>query len=159
MLLDMRGIPIEGTTTLSTRFPCCQPRESSRMDYCGQRARLSTLREEADAVIGRIRELRERLARKERGLQGRTPALPFSKEAAAPGSQDEKVALFRTLFRGRNDVFPRLWESAKSGKKGYSPACDNEWVRGLCSKPQVKCGECPNQAPLPGSCLRESPNG
>ncbi len=109
-------------------------------------ARLSTLREETNAVIVRIRELRERLARKERGLQGRTPALPFSKKAAAPGSQDEKVALFRSLFRGRNDVFPRLWESAKSGKKGYSPACDNEWVRGLCSKPQVKCGECPNQA-------------
>jgi len=22
----------------------------------------------------------------------------------------------------------------------------NEWVRGVCGKPQVKCGECPNQA-------------
>jgi len=26
------------------------------------------------------------------------------------------------------------------------PACSNEWVRGVCGKPQVKCGECPNQA-------------
>ena len=27
--------------------------------------------------------------------------------------------------------------------------CRNEWVRGVCRKPQVKCGECPNQAFIP----------
>ena len=58
----------------------------------------------------------------------------------------EKIALFRSLFRGREDVFPRRWENAKTGKAGYAPACGNEWVRGVCGKPQVKCGECPNQA-------------
>ena len=36
-----------------------------------------------------------------------------------------------------------------SGKAGYSPVCRNEWVRGVCGKPQVKCGECPNQAFVP----------
>ena len=29
---------------------------------------------------------------------------------------------------------------------GYSPACDNECVTGLCEKPRIKCGDCPNQA-------------
>ena len=46
-------------------------------------------------------------------------------------------------------MFPRRWENAQSGKAGYSPVCRNEWVRGVCGKPQVKCGECPNQAFVP----------
>lgn len=60
-----------------------------------------------------------------------------------------KIALFGSLFRGRADVFPRRWESSKSGKAGYAPACRNEWVRGVCAKPTIKCGECPNQAFVP----------
>ena len=54
--------------------------------------------------------------------------------------------MFRRLFSGRTDVVPLRWENQKSGKSGYSPACMNEWVRGVCCKPQVKCGDCPNQA-------------
>ncbi len=61
----------------------------------------------------------------------------------------DKINLFRTLFRGREDVLPRRWENAKTGKAGYAPMCRNEWVRGICGKPQVKCGECPNQAFVP----------
>ena len=53
-----------------------------------------------------------------------------------------KVALFRSLFRGRDDVYPRRFESRKSGKSGYAPACANEWVRGVCEKPRIKCAEC-----------------
>jgi hypothetical protein len=61
----------------------------------------------------------------------------------------EKVALFLRLFRGRDDVYPKLWQNPKTGKKGYAPACANEWVRGVYEKPRVKCGECSNQAFLP----------
>ena len=64
-------------------------------------------------------------------------------------SPAQKVALFLRLFRGREDVYPRLWQNQKTGRKGYSPACANEWIRGVCEKPRVKCGECPNQAFLP----------
>jgi superfamily II DNA or RNA helicase len=63
----------------------------------------------------------------------------------------DKVALFRCLFAGRSDVFPLRWENAKTGKAGYAPACANEWIRGVCGKPQVKCGECPHQAFIPVS--------
>ncbi len=64
-------------------------------------------------------------------------------------SAAEKITLFRSLFRGRDDVFPRRWENPKTGKAGYAPVCRNEWVRGVCGKPQIKCGECPNQAFIP----------
>jgi superfamily II DNA or RNA helicase/very-short-patch-repair endonuclease len=61
----------------------------------------------------------------------------------------DKIALFRSLFRGRGEVHARRFESAKTGRSGYSPACGNEWARGLCEKPRVKCGDCPHQRWLP----------
>ena len=35
---------------------------------------------------------------------------------------------------------------ARRGDSGYAPACANEWQRGICEKPKVKCSACPNQA-------------
>lgn len=58
---------------------------------------------------------------------------------------EKKIALFRSLFRGREDVYPRRFENCKTGKNGYSPVCANEWVRGVCEKPRVKCSDCPHQ--------------
>lgn len=60
-----------------------------------------------------------------------------------------KIALFRSLFRGREDVYPRRFESRTSGKSGYAPACANEWVRGLCEKPRVRCAACRHRRFLP----------
>ena len=64
-------------------------------------------------------------------------------------SAAEKIALFRSLFRGRQEVWPLRFESAKTGRAGYSPVCGNEWVRGLCEKPRIKCSDCPHQKWLP----------
>lgn len=64
-------------------------------------------------------------------------------------SSEAKIALFRGLFRGRDDVYPRRFESRKTGRAGYAPACANEWVRGVCEKPRTKCAECPNRRFLP----------
>lgn len=66
-------------------------------------------------------------------------------------SSAEKIELFRRLFAGRPDVFPVRWENRRSGGSGYSPACSNEWAKGICGKPRVKCGECPHQAFVPPS--------
>src|SRR6266540_3029759 len=66
-------------------------------------------------------------------------------------SSQAKIALFRSLFRGRDDIYPRRFESRKTGKSGYAPACANEWVRGICEKPRIKCAECPNRRFLPVS--------
>ena len=60
-----------------------------------------------------------------------------------------KIALFRSLFRGREDVYARRFESRKTGKSGYAPACSNEWARGVCEKPRIKCAECPSRRFLP----------
>jgi superfamily II DNA or RNA helicase len=57
----------------------------------------------------------------------------------------EKIACFRSLFRGRTDVYPQRFESRRTGRSGYSPACGNEWVRGVCEKPRIKCSHCPHQ--------------
>jgi hypothetical protein len=62
---------------------------------------------------------------------------------------EDKIALFRSLFRGREDVYPRRFESRKTGKSGYAPACANEWVKGICEKPKIKCAECPHRRFLP----------
>jgi superfamily II DNA or RNA helicase len=60
-------------------------------------------------------------------------------------SPRERVELFRRLFRGRTDTFPVRWHSVTSGKSGYAPACANEWVRGVCEKPRIKCADCENR--------------
>jgi superfamily II DNA or RNA helicase len=60
-----------------------------------------------------------------------------------------KIALFRSLFRGREDVYPRRFESRSSGKTGYSPVCANEWVTGICEKPRIKCSACQHRQFLP----------
>jgi superfamily II DNA or RNA helicase len=64
-------------------------------------------------------------------------------------STNEKVALFRRLFRGRTDVFPVRWDSKTSGESGYSPACANEWRAGVCEKPRIKCGDCSHRSLIP----------
>lgn len=60
-------------------------------------------------------------------------------------SLQEKVALFRSFFKGREDVFARRWFSASTGKSGYQPVCAREWNREYCDKKKYKCAECPNR--------------
>lgn len=51
---------------------------------------------------------------------------------------EAEIALFRSLFRGREDVYAVRWENRK-GKSGYAPACANEWHPLLCKKQCSKC--------------------
>ncbi|NLD05755.1 MAG: DEAD/DEAH box helicase family protein [Synergistaceae bacterium] len=64
-------------------------------------------------------------------------------------SPDEKIELFMQLFFGRTDVYAKRYENKRTGKSGYVPACGNEWIRGVCEKPKVKCSKCPNRDLLP----------
>ncbi|WP_326491244.1 TOTE conflict system archaeo-eukaryotic primase domain-containing protein [Paraburkholderia sp. HD33-4] len=64
-------------------------------------------------------------------------------------SPQQKVHLFRSLFRGRTDVYPLRWESRNSGKSGYAPACANEWCTGICEKPRIRCADCVHRVLLP----------
>ena len=68
--------------------------------------------------------------------------LDTAEEERSNFSTNQKVTLFRRLFRGRADVYPVRWESQKTGKSGYAPACANEWRTGVCNKPRIKCSDC-----------------
>jgi len=107
-----------------------------------------------------IRAIHDRLAQldaERRQLEVRLSELTAKRPASEPLQSDDvsvtadstpasKIALFRSLFRGREDVYPKRWTNSRNGKSGYAPACANEWVPRLCGKPKVKCGDCPNRA-------------
>lgn len=67
----------------------------------------------------------------------------------ARSSAADKIALFRSLFRGRDDLYPRRFESRRTGRSGYQPACGNEWIRGICEKPRIRCADCSHRQLLP----------
>lgn len=107
--------------------------------------------------LQRLREENARLKEllTQHGITWEEPSIPEpvpapNESAPAPThfTTDDKIALFRRLFRGREDVYPQRWESAK-GTSGYSPACGNEWKPGICHKPRVKCGDCNQRQLLP----------
>ena len=104
---------------------------------------LAKLNAERAQVIEHLKKLRH-----ERSQIDCPPSqLPFSFSnipCTNDSSEEDKITLFRTLFRGREDVYPRRFESAKTGKSGYQPACQNEWVSGICHKPKIKCKDCDN---------------
>jgi hypothetical protein len=103
-----------------------------------EESRLRELERERDATLARIASLR---------AQG--------DESSPELSPTEKVRMFGELFQGRRDVFPKRWENGRTGRSGYAPACRNEWAAGVCGKPTVRCGACPNQAfePFDGAVL------
>ena len=112
---------------------------------------------EAERIRAQLAELDRRradlageLVRIERVSQvSASPQQTERETVTAASTAEAKISLFRQFFAGRHDVFPLRWENTKTGRSGYAPACANEWIRGVCNKPHVKCGECSNQAFLP----------
>src|SRR5438445_8391162 len=97
--------------------------------------RLRGLERERDAMTRELAELR---ARRGKATSDTSPVAAWTPE--------RKLALFASLFRGRKDLFPLRWEKPAKGRSGWAPCCENEWKAGVCGKPRVRCGECPNQA-------------
>jgi superfamily II DNA or RNA helicase len=124
-------------------------RESLLEAVAREEARLSALREKAGLAQKRLTDLRARLAEIDAGARPESTSV-FS----TPRTAAQKVTLFRSLFRGRTDVYPKRWENAKTGRSGYAPACANEWITGVCEKKKKiapgsrgsRCASCPNQA-------------
>jgi len=105
--------------------------------------RLQQLDAERNHVVGELLSLQSE------ALNQQAPPAGNQASDKTPDTSEDKVTLFLSLFRCRKSVFPKLWENQKQNKKGYSPACNNEWVRGLCGKRpigNIKCSECSNQA-------------
>lgn len=108
------------------------------------RKRLTEIDAERKQLVTELEKLQTALA----DIESTSISSP-SVSVTAQSSPDRKITLFRSLFRGREDVYPKLWTSKKTGAVGYSPVCENEWSRGVCQKPSVKCGECDNRKLLP----------
>lgn len=101
---------------------------------------LTALEKERANLLSDLKSLRiQRDEQKSIILLGRSALLK------APETNEEKVELFLTLFRGREDIYPKRWENNKTGKSGYSPVCENEWVKPVCQKPIIKCSDCKHQ--------------
>ena len=100
---------------------------------------------EHDWLRNRVRELEEENARLKGELGYDIPVKKQEPSAMLTLSLQEKVDLFRSLFKGREDVFARRWYSRTTGKAGYQPVCSNEWDHQLCNKKKFKCAECPNR--------------
>jgi hypothetical protein len=78
-----------------------------------------------------------------------TPPAESSSPLNANANPAEKIRLFRSLFKGRDDVYAKRWESKDGARSGYSPVCRNEWKRELCRKPQAKCALCEHKSYAP----------
>ena len=68
------------------------------------------------------------------------PVTPFEAKSQNPPSRstlttEQKIALFRSLFRGREDVYAQRWESP-DGRSGYSPKTERDWKAYYAAKPE-----------------------
>ena len=67
-------------------------------------------------IVMKYCRLSDREVVKETGIFNRIWKKYVNKQVS---SQNDKIALFHSLFKGREDVFPKRFESAKTGKSGY----------------------------------------
>ncbi|MCP4695189.1 MAG: hypothetical protein GY859_44585 [Desulfobacterales bacterium] len=123
-------------------------RDPSEIDPLIEASELELI--ELDARRGEIMEEIQALKKKKEEMgHAAASRVEDSPPVTNWSNQDEKISLFRSLFRGREDVFPRRFESIITGKKGYAPCCANEWARGVCGKPEIKCAHCEDRAFIP----------
>jgi superfamily II DNA or RNA helicase len=136
----------------SARIPADQRAEILNQ-IAREEAAIAILQADQAKAVERVTALREKLtslllAESEEPHHG----MP-SNDLGTPISNAAKVTLFRSIFRGREDVFPLRWDNTRTGKSGYAPACTNEWQEGICDKLSpsrragiATCGECKSQA-------------
>lgn len=88
---------------------------------------LAQLEKQKQQLLERQRDLEHQL---QGSLQTEDQTkLQSQQEQASSFSAHERLIIFSTLFKGRDDVFATRWDNAKTGRSGYSPACANEWKK------------------------------
>jgi hypothetical protein len=111
--------------------------DSSSMDMKDQKAAsesLNSAQEECEQLRLENARLRNML-----GIQNST-----TREIATPETSvaevftpDKKIALFRSLIRGREDVYAVRWDG-KNGRSGYAPAGAMDWRAIHAARPEVR---------------------
>jgi hypothetical protein len=90
-------------------------------------AKLAEALAECERLREENRRLRHRLGEPIAEVAAPCPPVPAPEGGVtAKSSPEEKVALFRSLFRCREDVHAVRWEG-RHGKAGYSPASRRVW--------------------------------
>ncbi len=85
---------------------------------------------ELDARRAEIKERLDALKREREQLGRKTAtAIAGSPNAGKDLDPHEKIALYRTLFRGRRNVFPKRCENEKTGRGDYRPCRRSETTR------------------------------
>jgi hypothetical protein len=102
-------------------------REDIANELAQLEARLAALDAERAAIREQVAAARRHLAAAD-AVTISVPALQPS-TSPVPTTHPAKVALFASLFRGRDDVYPRFWTNERKGTKGWAPFCSNEWPR------------------------------
>lgn len=109
--------------------------------------------ERIQKIHKRLRELHEEKRLLERELANLMHEDP-SHAVTNISSSEEKIALFLSLFRCREDRYPYYYERKRDGKSGFNPACYHEWEEEVCGKkfkPRIPCSQCKNFLPIPFS--------
>lgn len=124
-------------------------REISKEALLRRLEELSRERQTIEAALDRLKFSAASASDNAFGISSTVVQSACTADVTMTSTTSEKTALYQSLFRGRTDVFPRRWGNRQTGKAGYSPVCGNEWVRSICEKPKVKCGECQHQSFMP----------
>jgi hypothetical protein len=126
------------------RLPKGRSRDVILEEISRENARLAELERTCGEVRARIEMLRSELATASVAASLPLPPAVDDKTWHSPA---DKVRLFRSLFRGREDMLPIRFVSKSTGKPGYAPAGSNKWEPGLClHKTGGKCSDCMNQS-------------
>jgi superfamily II DNA or RNA helicase len=101
------------------------------------------------------------------GRPSKNQTLPIERPAAAsntkiatistanPVTPEEKIALFRGLFAGRQDIYAVRWEDEVSGRSGYQTKRQHDYATHIYDKKKLKsvCNGCPD-LPLTNDILK-----
>jgi hypothetical protein len=77
-------------------------------------------------ILLRLKDLENEKKNLIQELEQLAEAIVIENNVSNQMTPDEKIKLFRSLFKGREDVYARRWENSKTNKSGYSPAKKNK---------------------------------
>ena len=90
-------------------------RDELRAAIAREQTLIACLERDREEAQARVRSLHAVLEGPAGGAERTSP------RTSAPATAAEKVALFRGLFRGRDDVFAKRWVNPRTDRKGYAP--------------------------------------
>ena len=132
--------------SVAATTPMTRSKEDILRDLTSEQTRLAEFERAHRESQARLESLHSEFASLSIGAMVLAPQVLGLAEKT-PRTPADKVKIFRSLFRGRTDVFPTRFVSKKTGKPGYAPACSNKWEPGLCLlKSGGRCSDCANQA-------------